>query len=801
MSSETAHDAAAHGEAESHRRTLGWLGWPIRHPWATVAGMVLAVAVSALGLPRLELRMDGHALVPPHDPTILFDREVRERFGIRDSLIVLIETSHPREIYNAATLRIVADLTARLAQIEGIEPEHLVSLATERRDRVYPGTLKFRPFLDPFPDTPRLLEVLLDDVAAIRILDGTLVAGDDSAAAILVGVPNLEDRIGQRGETGQSLDRVELYERLVTEAERFQTPQDRIVVVGAPAAEALLGRHVIEDLALLLPLALTVMALILGWRLRRIWGIVLGLTEVAACLAFTFGLMGWLGTPIYLTTAVLPVVLVTLGLADEIHVFHHFQRRLEESAPAEPAGVTVELTMRAMLSPVALTSLTTSAGFLSFAASTIEPIRWFGLFAAAGILFCFLWTLTVIPAALTLLGGERLRAPARRHRGPGWTSRAVEPFLRAPRRALAGLAALTLLLGWGVPRLDVQDSWIDGFAPESEFRQRTDRVNTKLAGTHTLLVHLKTEGGEGEPPSGDGKRGWLLAPELLREIGDFEDFLRAQPEVGGVLGPASHLSTVAHLWHGRKDGTYRIPDDPLSVARVVRFFDVVRGKHRRREVLHDELGEGLVTVFLKNANYADTRRLAEAIHGYEQRFRSQRVHLRLAGDVAVSQAMIPAVVRSQVSSLLLALGGAFLALSVLRRSLRQAVLCLAPVSVSVCWVFGVMGWLGIPLGVATSMFCAISLGVGVDYAVHFLTSFHRAQHSARGASVRRALEETGPAILTEVLAIGGSFGLLLISQVPANARLGFLVALALGVSCLLTLAGLGAWLSHPRVEA
>ena len=768
---------------------MRWVLWAIRHPWPVIVAMVLATLVAAAGLPRLELRMDGHALVPPRDPAVLFDRQVRESFNIRDLLIILIETSRPEGIYNSETLRRVEQISELVTEIDEIGPEHVMSLATERRDRVYPGTLRFRPFLDPFPDTPRLLEHLAGDVAAVRILNGTLVAAGGSATAIFIGVPGSDDG---------STDRAALYERLDAVVERFRTPDDRIVVVGAPAAEALLGDHLLEDLALLLPLVMGMMAIILGLRLRRLWGVLLGLAEVAACLLFTFGLMGWLGSPVYLTTAVLPVVLITIGLADEIHVFCHYQLHLDRGSDEESTAVVVERAMKDMTSPVVLTSLTTTVGFLSFLASTIEPIRAFGAFAAVGILFCLLWTLTVIPATLTLLPANRMRAPKARSEATSWSLRAVTPLLRSPRLTLAALAILSLGMGLGLQALYVQDSWVDGFAPGSPFRQQTDLVNAKLNGTHTLQVVVETAGGVGEPPSGDGREGWLLDPELLKEIGAFEDYLRGQPGVGGVLGPHSHVSTVAHLWLGRKEGTYRIPDDALSVARVLRFFDVVRGKNRRREVVTDDLDQALVTVFLKNANYLQTRELIAAIRDYEQRFSSQRIRLHLAGDVAVSQAMIPAIVRSQVTSLLIALAGAFVTLCLLFRSIRLSLLALVPVTVSVLWAFGAMGWLGVPLGVATSTFCAITLGVGVDYAIHFLESFRRARRAEEAEPVLRALGESGPPIVTDMMAIAGSFGLLLVSQVPANARLGLVVAIALVAACFLTLVGLGAWLTWSR---
>ena len=100
--------------------------------------------------------------------------------------------------------------------------------------------------------------------------------------------------------------------------------------------------------------------------------------EVGACLAFVFGLMGWLDVPVYLTIAVLPIVLTAIGVADEIHIFDRYRRSLR-SRPTDPHHGVLTATMNEMGSPVVKTSLTTAVGFLSFALSPIRPVQAFGV--------------------------------------------------------------------------------------------------------------------------------------------------------------------------------------------------------------------------------------------------------------------------------------------------------------------------------------------------------------------------------------------------------------------------------------
>jgi predicted RND superfamily exporter protein len=368
--------------------------------------------------------------------------------------------------------------------------------------------------------------------------------------------------------------------------------------------------------------------------------------------------------------------------------------------------------------------------------------------------------------------------------------RAAAPLLERPRWTLAALLALTCGLGLGTARLFIQDSWIDGFSPASPFRRATGRVNRRLLGTHILLAHLRFD-----LPQTDDRQGPLLDPALLEALGRFEAEIRRQPGVGGVLGPYSHLTGVHALWMGGMESARVIPAEPERVEQLLEVFDMGRGVHRRREVIADDLRRTVVTLFLKDANFRDTARLMEAVRRAAARhLGAWGAHLGFAGDVAVSQAMIPAIVRTQVSSVAGSLLGCLTALLLLHRSLRLGVIAVLPTALSTLWIFGLMGWLGIPLGVATSMFCAITIGIGDDYAIHFVERYRSARAAGHGRPALHAIEEAGPAILNDALAIALGFGLLAVSQVPANARLGILVALALTAACLLTLAGLGSLL-------
>src|SRR6185503_9566116 len=264
----------------------------------------------------------------------------------------LVATAHTNGIYNPNTLQLVRDLTAAFKTVPGINTSNITSLATEPTFRFRPGTLHFQPLLEPPSNTPQQCDQLREDLRKIRLYTGTFVAYDGRSTAILVGAP-------------MGVDRAALYQALQARIAACGKRGDEVFVVGAPVAESLLGLHILEDLGLprallpasvtragephpgwpgawyefrawvarrigLLPVAIAVMTLVFYVSFRRMTAALLPLMEVGACLVFVFGLMGWLGVPVYLTTAVMPVMLTAMGVSDEVYIFKRYVELLRE---------------------------------------------------------------------------------------------------------------------------------------------------------------------------------------------------------------------------------------------------------------------------------------------------------------------------------------------------------------------------------------------------------------------------------------------------------------------------------------
>jgi predicted RND superfamily exporter protein len=280
-----------------------------------------------------------------------------------------------------------------------------------------------------------------------------------------------------------------------------------------------------------------------------------------------------------------------------------------------------------------------------------------------------------------------------------------------------------------------------------------------------------------------------LRPDTIHLTDDLAKFIRERRQyaVGGVIGPADYLATTSFMVRPNDPSARVVPADAEGVKLMWDYYRIVRGPQRLRQLVTTNYTRSILTVFLKDANFIDTGHLMDDIRDYEKKnLAPHGITLGFAGDVAVSQSLIRSIVTTQLQSLLGSLAGILILTSVLGRSWRWGFYAVIPSTLAVAINFAVMGCMNIPLGVATSMFAGMTLGIGVDFATHVLEGCTLAQEAGQppAAALRSAFARTGAPVLTNTLAVSLGFGILMFSQVPANARLGLLTVLGL-VDCLL----------------
>lgn len=724
----------------------------------------LVTLTSLAALTRLELRTDGAALHPLGHPVVRLSQQDAALFGDGDELVLLVE---PRDgasrLTTAQGLRSLAALHRELAALAFVDGGRVLSAASlvdaPTSTFLEPGT-----FLRSIPDASEALAARVERLLERPSTAGLFLAPGGEAAAI-----HLSLRPG--------VDRAPAIGRLDSWLQAREDDALRASLLGPAVAESVLGERILADLARLVPVLLLVMGLLLAACLRTPGGVLIAGCKMGIVLAWTLGLMALTGTPVTLVTTILPVLLLAMAVTDEAHVLARLQPALwpaEGGDPPAAAGEAVLSVLAELERPLVLTSVSTAIGLLSFLAVPIAPVRQFGLFAALGLGLALLLTFTSTAALAVDLPASWFRP--RLARAGGDRLAALESvFLRRRGAALfLGLVVLVAALP-ALRGLRVQDAWVANFDPDSELVQADRRFNELFWGTYRCDVVL--QGGDGAFHRPEGLA--LLEAARARALG-------AVPE-GGVLGPAEALRTVAGILGLTPPLTELSPRTLAAVARLAFLQD--RGAVSR--VLTEEGDEARLLVVLNDADYERARAL-------ERELSEELGHLAAAaglsahvsGSLPLANATVEATVHGQLRSIATTFVGIAVTLLVVQRRLGRVLLQLVPASAAVLLVLAGMGLAGLPLGIATSLFAALSVGVGVDFALHLTSAFDR--RSAEGRGDERALfeaaAETARGRRWSTLVLGLGFLVLGASAFAPNRSLGLLLGAAIFLSYLATLA-------------
>lgn len=741
----------------------------LRRPFFVLALLAVGTAVASLGLFRLELRTDGAAIYPRDNPVIeqsLADRKAYEE----PEKVILLVTSRPGgpTLESPRGFFLLARFQAELQRLPGVPPLGVRSLAS-MLEPPEKGRLSIRNFLDSTPDEddPEGFAKLLRRIRDVPLANGAFLSPDGRTAALYVSVAEGADRRDLIADVQRWAE---------VQAARPDVPFN-LRITGPVAAEAVLGEVVLRDLSRLVPVMVAAVALLLWLSLRTPGGVVVPLAQVLATLVWTLGLMGWTGVPVTLVTTILPVLLMAMSITDEIHLLERLQHRLAE----DPGGPSRERLRRAaegayadLVRPLVLTSLTTMAGFFSFLGATLEPLRHLGLFAGLGLLLAMIFTFSMVPALMVTLPPAWVERRGKSPEGDRATRKtrglALEELLARRSRAFALGGALLLALAVpGIFLLRVQDSWVDNFDPDSDLVTAERDFNRSFWGSYRFDIVLQ----------GDRKLFWTPRGAALLERVD--SMAREAPHVGGVISPLQFFEAGA-VAYADPLPISRLPAD--EVERIGALIEVVALRVDLRHLLKADASGARVRLFVRDADFTrgwELRRALEARLPALLGNTGARFHL--SGDVPTGMEVVGSIVGNQLQSI----GWTFVQIGVLLliavRSFRLSAALLAPVLAAGLLLFAFLGYAGLPLGIATSMFAALTLGAGVDFALHYSHAYAR-ERSGRShpEAVLATLRTAGRGLLWNALVLAFGFSVLAFSAIKPNASLGLLLAAAMLVS-------------------
>lgn len=726
------------------------------HPWTILLAVGVVTVALSTGLPKLETDFDMEGSLPDDHPYIQVDRRIRAEFGGRNTIIVAII---PREgdVWRPAVLSVVRDVTLTALRLPGVMAHSVVSLAAPsvRHVEDVGGALTVDYLMREVPESPEDIARLRARLESNPQLRGMLVTPDQRAALVMLDFWPDEDHAA-----------------IAERVQALVAPYADAPVDFYFAGEPMLAFTQLEQTATVarrIPITFAVIAAMLLISFRSVQGMLIPMLTATLSVLWAFGLMGHTGIAIDAWNAAVPILLIAVAAA---HSAQMLKRYVEELVRlGDNRAAVIESTTR--IGPVMIAAGGTAGlGFASLALFGVPSIANFGLACAYGIASAVILEMTFIPALRAILPAPR-RLPGR----GGLTQHVLDSVERGIVRrrgapVLIGSAVALLIAGAGAAQIRTYGPTREYMPKDSMARRHLEVIEQHFEGTVTMTLLY-----EGEP-------GTAKTATVLRHMAALQAELERDPLVTRTASLADLVKSLHETFNPEDAEPYRVPESQELVAQLMFLGDspaFERFTDRARST-------GLLVAYLRTDDSALVGPLVRHTSRWlEANPPPEGVRVLVAGGagpivLAVNEhTTIGKLINTAVILLTI-----YLVSSVVLRSALGGVYVITPIVVSTVLLFGVLGWTGIRLDMASATVIAMAAGIGADYAIYFIYRLReeRARTADDFEALHRALDTSGRAILFVAASIGAGFVVIAISPFHGLRLFGSLMPTAMLFSSL-----------------
>ncbi|MEP3165847.1 MAG: MMPL family transporter [Marinobacter sp.] len=780
-------------------------------------GVLLVIA--SLRLDQFRLDASAESLVLENDRSLEQYREVNRRFTTSDDFLVVTYTPN-EELFSDDGLALLASLRDELSALDNVSSTnsilnvpllHSPDLTLDTVD----SEIKTIDEDGIKPETAR--KALLNN----PLYPNLLISEDGHTTAIQVNLPtperyfellhernNLRDKVDSGEATAQEQQQLEAVSRKFIEFTEAQGEErDRtidnvraildsyrgraeIYLGGVPMIVADMIRFIENDLStfgigVLVFLLLTLAIIFRQWR----WVVV-----PLLCCSFTvwlvIGYLSWARWPVTVISSNFVSLLLIMTLSLTIHLIVRYREFQHDEPDAAPSDI-LRSTLLAMVKPCFYMAITTIVAFGSLTFSGIRPVIDFGWMMTIGLTVAFLITFVIFPALLALLPPP-LDDRVRSERIP-FTARFARFTEHYGKTVLVGSAIIAVLCVIGLNRLTVENSFIDYFKSSTEIHQGMITIDDRLGGTTPLDVVI-TDDKAAESESGsdpfasdcdpfvencDGAeeyRDTWFTYQKMERLEKVHEYLDSLPETGKVQSISTTLDILAQVNGGEPLNALELAFVPSAVPDDLQ--DILLTPYISEE--HDQARFSIR--ILETSPDLRRQELLDNIRNHltgEMGFEEDQV--KLTGMTVMYNNMLQSLFESQIKTL----GVVFLAIMVmfliLFRSIKLALIGMAPNLIAAGSVLGLMGWLGIPLDMMTITVAAITVGIAVDDTIHYIHRF-KTEFAKDGdyiATMHRCHRSIGQAMFFTSLTIITGFSILVLSNFIPTIYFGLFTGFAM----------------------
>lgn len=717
----------------------------IKYRWGVILFFTLITIALAIPLKNTTVDPDVENMLPPEMGVHL--KELEKRFGGMEIIFVVVEDE---DILKPSVLEQINKISDELKKINGVE--HINSIPMTQAD----------PFEDEKPEEGSSAELKIrDDLRKMLkgndMVMGTLVSKDFTAAAVIVRMKN----------DGHGL---EITERVRTTVNSIKGP-GRVTMGGMPVIKQHISNDVPRDMMIFMPIGILIMLFTLMLSLKQIRGVLLPFIVVIMSIIVSMGLVPLFGWKMTTVTIILPVILIAVANGYGIHIISRYQLDNMVAKGLKSSSELSRDVFKELFFPVLLTGVTTIAGMMCLLTHTVVPAAQLGILSSIGIFFALIASIFFIPAVLSLMKTPAIMPDRDDKRAlTEKLLRKLAAFVsKHPGKLIIANILVSLIMLIGVPEI-VVDSNLAGYYPEGHaVRNSSNLINTKFGGSQVISVNIE---------------GDIKDPAVLKKIDAVEQKIASNPHVGNTLSIAKLIKLITKGAYKSDEAAFgKVPDTKSAVDFFLGKYNEMGDPEELRKLVNEDFTQAQI---IAQINSESSEAIKKVVEDTELLIKDEPVFTGITGSGVIFKDLIEKVIEGQIVSLLLSLVIVCLLVMLLFRSVVAGIISAFPLLVSLILMFGMMGFTGVTLDIATALISSIVIGVGVDYTIHFLWRYkiEMHKHDDPHKAVEHTLFTAGRGIVYNAVSVMVGFIVLLMSSFLPIRFFGALIILSIG-TCLI----------------
>jgi len=521
----------------------------------------------------------------------------------------------------------------------------------------------------------------------------------------------------------------------------------------------------LADSSVKIPLMLLVVIISVGMLLRTISGTFATLIIIITSVLTALGLWGWMDGYFTGPSAGSPTVILTLAVADCVHILSTFYYNMRHGMEKNAA---IKDSLRVNMQPVFLTSITTAMGFLTMNFSDAPPFGHLGNIVAIGVMMAFVFSVTIFPAMLSILP---VRVKHTKQHKVDMMDKLANYVVRSKKWLLPVSTVVILGISAFVPSNELNDNFVTYFDERVPFRRATDFMQEHLSGMTTLELSFDS-----------GESNGVNDPEFLNFVDNFSIWLRAYEKTDNVNTITDTLKRLNRNMHGDDPAWYRLPEEKELAAQYLLLYELSlpQGLDVNNQLNVDKSSTRVLASF-QNLTTNEILTLEENVLKY---FNNNNPGYTLA--LASPSLMFAHIGSTNIVSMLKGSTLALVLISILLgfalRSFKFGLISLLPNLMPAAVGFGLWGMYFGQVGMGLSVVTGVTLGIIVDDTVHFMSKYIRARREKGLSSedaVRYSFASVGKALLITTMVLIAGFGVMATSSFKVNAEMGLLTAVTI----------------------